>query len=186
VIATARLQHPPAACLVPVRTLHLGARADPVAHAVAQRHVLQIRLDLGLRRVAARPARVRLERELVEVGGHVAGGARIGVVVPHAPDPVAALEDRHVLMAGAAQHHGCPDAAEAAADNGDGARPPSGRGRPVRGRSCAHGPDISPVARVPARVQLRKLGSRPRSCLDHEWTSGTSGPRPSPMTPSMR
>ena len=94
--------------------------ADPVEHAVAPRDVLEVGLDLGLRRVAARPARVRLEGELVEVRGDVAGGAGIGVVVPDAADPLAALEDRDVVVAGAAQHHGRADAAEAAADHGDG------------------------------------------------------------------
>ena len=94
-------------------------RADPLEHPVAPRDVLEVGLDLGLGRVAARPARVRRERELVEVRGDVAGGAGIGVVVPDAADPLAALEDGDVLVAGAAQHGDGADAAEAAADDGD-------------------------------------------------------------------
>ena len=49
----------------------------------------------------------------------VAGGAGIGVVVPDAADPLAALEDGDVLVPGAAQHGDGADAAEAAAHDGD-------------------------------------------------------------------
>ena len=90
---------------------------------MAARDVLEVGLDLGLGRVAARPARVRVERELVQVRRDVAGGAGIGVVVPDATDALAALEHRHVLVAGPAQHHRRADAAEAAADDGDRPRP---------------------------------------------------------------
>ena len=87
------------ALLVPARALDLGAGADAVEHAVGARDVLEVGLDLRLRRVAARPARVRRERELVQVRRHVAGGARVGVVVPDAADALAALEDRDVVVA---------------------------------------------------------------------------------------
>ena len=50
--------------------------------------------------------------------GDVAGGAGVGVVVPDAADALALLEDGDVLVAGALQHHGGADAAEAAADHG--------------------------------------------------------------------
>ena len=109
--------------------LHLGARPDAVEHAVAARDVLEVGLDLRLRRVAARPARVGLERELVEVRRHVAGRAGIGVVVPDAADALALLEHGDVVVAGAPQHHDRADAGEAAADDGD------------RGTVRAHGSD---------------------------------------------
>src|SRR3954454_7476930 len=129
VLAGAGLKDPLRAVLVPARALHLGARADAIQHAVAPRDVLQIGLDLGLRCVAARPARVGLERELVEVRGHVAGGAGVRVVVPDAADALAPLEDRDVLVAGAPQHHDRADTGEAAADDCD------------RGTVGAHGSD---------------------------------------------
>jgi hypothetical protein len=44
---------------------------------------------------------------------------RVGVVVPDAPDPLAALEDGDVVVAGALQHGHRADAAEASADDGD-------------------------------------------------------------------
>ena len=47
---------------------------------------LEVREDLGLLAERARPRRVRLERERVEVRRHVARGARIGVVAPGAAD----------------------------------------------------------------------------------------------------
>jgi len=39
--------------------------------------------------------------------------------MPDATEPFAALEDRHVVIAGAAQHHRGAHAAEAAADHHD-------------------------------------------------------------------
>jgi hypothetical protein len=86
---------------------------------VAAGDVLEVGLDLGLRRVAARPPGVGRERELVEVRRDIAGGAGVGVVVPDAADALAALEDRDVLVARAAQQRDRADAAEAAADDGD-------------------------------------------------------------------
>ena len=54
------------------------------------------------------------------MGGDVAGGARVGVVLPDAADPLALLEDGDVLVALALQHRRGADAAEAAADDRDG------------------------------------------------------------------
>ena len=64
---------------------------------MAARDVLEVGLDLRLGRVATRPPRVRVERELVQVRRDVAGGAGIGVVVPDTADALAALEHRHVV-----------------------------------------------------------------------------------------
>ena len=71
-------------------------RSTSRASTPARRARLHVGLDLRLRRVAARPARVGRERELVQVRRDVARRARIGVVVPDAAEPLAALEQRHV------------------------------------------------------------------------------------------
>src|SRR4029077_1466384 len=119
--------------------------------------VLQVVLDLGLRRVTARPARVWLERELVQMRRHIAGRAGIGVVVPHAADPLAALEDGHVLMARALEHHGRPDTAEAGADHDDRLRPASPAAMQARAvcesrsqlhRACQPTPSSRPPAQL--------------------------------------
>ena len=73
--ARARLRAPLAALARPSSRASPRCRADPIEHAVAARDILEVLLDLGLRRVAARPARVRRERELVQVRGDVARGA---------------------------------------------------------------------------------------------------------------
>ena len=59
----------------------------------------QVVPDLGLRREGARPVGVGREGERVEVRGHVAGAAGIGVVAPRAADVVGALEHDEVLDA---------------------------------------------------------------------------------------
>jgi hypothetical protein len=58
-----RVEQPLRSLAVPAGALHLGAGAHALEHSVAARDVLEIGLDLGLRRVAARPPRVGGERE---------------------------------------------------------------------------------------------------------------------------
>ena len=82
----------------------LGAGAHAVEHALLARDTLDVGLDLVAWRVAPRPVRVRRERELVEVRGDVACDARVACWLPDAADALAALEDRDVVVAGAAQH----------------------------------------------------------------------------------
>ena len=84
----ARLDAPASGLLVPVRAGDLAIQADVRAHAEALRAVAQVGVDLGLGRVGAAPAGVRRERERVQMRRHVAGAARIGVVVPGAADVV--------------------------------------------------------------------------------------------------
>ena len=108
-------------------------------------NVLEVGLDLRLRRVAARPARVRGEGELVEVRGNVAGGARIGVVVPNATDTLATLEDGDIAVTGAPQHHGRSDPAEAGADHGHRAGPIPSAAVPIHARVRAHVADSTPL-----------------------------------------
>ena len=52
------VQRPRAARLVPGRRGHVCVRPRPIEHALAARDVLEVRLDLGLRRVSPRPPRV--------------------------------------------------------------------------------------------------------------------------------
>src|SRR5262249_37351540 len=110
--AGAGLKLPPTALLVPTCTSHLGPGTDLAEHTEAARDPFNVSLDLGLRRIAARPA-VGRKGVLVEMGRDVASGARVGVVLPDATDPLALLEDGDVLVALALQHHRSADAAEA-------------------------------------------------------------------------
>src|SRR5690606_40002411 len=50
------------------------------------------------------PVRVEGERERVQVGGYVAGAARVGVVAPGAADVVGPLEDEQVVEARSEEH----------------------------------------------------------------------------------
>jgi hypothetical protein len=75
-----------------VRTDHLGTSTDPVEYAEIPGDLLEVSLDLGLRRVPARPPWVRGEGEFVKMGGYVARRPGIGVVVPDSAYAVAALE----------------------------------------------------------------------------------------------
>src|SRR5438067_2100943 len=68
------------------------------------------------RRVVARPARVRRERERIEHRRNVNRGARIAGVSPRAADPVRALEDDEVVDAGRPQLDRRAEAAEAGPD----------------------------------------------------------------------
>ena len=115
----ARLEPPALAVRVPLGPLNLCAGADGVEHAVAAGHLLDVLLNLRLARVAPRPARVRLERELIEMRGNVAGGTRVGVVLPDAAEALALLEDGDVPIAGPPQQDGGTDAAEAATHDRD-------------------------------------------------------------------
>src|ERR1044072_5037039 len=119
------LKRPASPLLIPAGAFDLNPGADPVAHAEVPRDPLEVSLDLGLRRVATRPA-VGREGKLVEVRGDVAGGAGGGVAVPDAPDPLALLEHRHALVPSALQHPRRPDPAEAATDDGDRTRAAGG------------------------------------------------------------
>jgi len=95
--------------------VHPQMRADPEAlHAV-----FEIRADLGLRREHARPARVRRERERVDVRLHVAGAPGIVVVAPRAADRGRLLEHDEIRDARLPQANGHPEPGEAGADDGD-------------------------------------------------------------------
>ncbi len=114
----ARLERPGAPLLVPTSGGHLSAGADLLQHPETPRDTFDVRLDLGLGRVTARPA-VGREGELVEVRRDVAGSAGVGVGVPDPANAIGLLEDCDVLVALATKRGRGPDAAEAAADDCD-------------------------------------------------------------------
>src|ERR1022692_3976038 len=74
---------------------------------------------LLLRREQPAPRRVQLEGVGVQRGGHVAGAARILVVVPGPPEVVAFLQDHEVVEAGLLQGDRHPDTAESGANDHD-------------------------------------------------------------------
>src|SRR3712207_9317417 len=98
------IRRPPRSTLFPYTTLfrsagalELGVEADVRGHAVALGAVLQVVEDLGLGRERARPVRVRRERERVQVRGHVAAAARIGVVA-RSEEHTSELQSRQYLV----------------------------------------------------------------------------------------
>src|SRR5439155_11456011 len=96
---------------------HLGAEADARAQPVFVGAVAQIGEDLGLRREAARPVVLGLERERVEVRRNVAGRARVAVLAPAAADLVGFFEDDEVVDARAPERDGHAEPAEAGPDD---------------------------------------------------------------------
>ena len=87
--------------------------------ALVGRDPAQVVADLGLGREGRAPVRVGREGERVDVAGHVAATARVGVLAPGAADLARPLEDDEVVAAGALQPAGHREAGEAAADDRD-------------------------------------------------------------------
>ena len=90
-------QRPAPRLVVEGRADRLDAEAQVRREPEVLAQSLEVVEDLRLGRVAARPVVAGRERERVEVRGHVAGGAGVGVGAPDAADGLAALEDREVL-----------------------------------------------------------------------------------------
>ena len=80
---------------------------------------LEVGADLVAARVGARPVRVRVVGEAVQVRRHVARDAGIGVVAPGAADGCRPLEDDEIVAARAAQRHRHAESGEAGADDRD-------------------------------------------------------------------
>src|SRR5262249_24515916 len=112
-------ERPDAGGLVEPRLGDLAPGAEVGAQLPLVDDAPQILPDLLRRRIASTPARIRLDREGVHVRGHVAGGARVGVVAPGAAHFVGALEDRERVDARLAQPHRRADPGEARADDRD-------------------------------------------------------------------
>ena len=112
-------QRPATDLRVEGRFLGLHPQAQVRLQPVLTDAVLQVAQDLRLRCVAARPVVSRRERERVEVGGNIAGSARVGVRPPDSADRFAALEDREVGEVGLLEPDAQADPAEAGTDDAD-------------------------------------------------------------------
>ena len=93
------LHDPPLEAVVPGRLDRVGLEVDVRDDGEALRHVEEIRLDLGLLREDARPARVASEGERVHVRRRVARAPGVRVVSPGATDLTGLLDDDEVADA---------------------------------------------------------------------------------------
>ena len=111
---------PPAPCAgIPRRRRDARVRPQVGADAEAVGAVLEVAEDLGLVGVRLGPVGLQGEGIGVEVRGHVAGGAGVGVRPPGAADAVGRLEDHEVAPAGLDQLDGQSEAARPRSDDGD-------------------------------------------------------------------
>ena len=115
---------------------HLGVEPAVPAHVVLVRDVPDVVEDRRLPGEPVRPAWVGLERERVERRGHVAGGARVGVLPPHASDVAALLEHHDVVVAAPLELDHRGETAEAGPDDRD-------RRRAAGGGRAGHSPGSS-------------------------------------------
>src|SRR5271170_921504 len=81
--------------------------------------VFKIGVNLRLRAIGLRPVGLRREGKGIEVRGHVAGAAGIGIVPPGAADALRLLQDDEILIARALQPDPGTDAARSGADDSD-------------------------------------------------------------------
>ena len=112
-------QRPATGLVVPRAGADLDARHHEAIDPVLAGHVVQVGEDLLLRRAQARPVTALRKRERIQVAGHVAGRARVGVVEPRAAEVGAPLEDRHVVEAVLLQLDRGGQPPKAAADDHD-------------------------------------------------------------------
>src|SRR5690606_3552194 len=106
-------QPPPLRGLVPGRLVDGVGQAQVWPQPEPVDAVAEVVPDVLLGGEGVPPVRVEGEGERVEMGGYVAGAARVGVVAPGAADVVVLLEDEQVVEAVAAQHDRGSQAAEA-------------------------------------------------------------------------
>jgi hypothetical protein len=104
---------------IPVRPLHRRAEPEATGQAFGVDDVLEVGADLVTAREGARPRRIRVRGEAVEMRGHVARDAGVGVVAPRAADGCGALEQDEVVASRAAQGDRRADACESRADDRD-------------------------------------------------------------------
>ena len=95
-IAVVGADQPDLLVLVPGEVQDRDPEPEPVEHPGLLGGALEVGLDLRLRGERARPVGVGREAEGVQLAGHVAGGAGVGVVPPGAADGVALLHDDEV------------------------------------------------------------------------------------------
>ena len=119
---SARPPPPPSTTTTPSSQRHdttsTPCRTSPIDSEVP-RHLLEIPEDLRLRRADPRPVAALRERERVQVTRHVAGAARVVVVVPRPADARRPLEHGHIVEPVPAQLDRSREAAEPGADDHD-------------------------------------------------------------------
>ena len=98
-IARLRIDAPAAFGLIPGRLRRFGRKAKVGRQLVLARDALKVGEDLRLRRIHARPVRIRLEGIRVEHRRDVARAARIGIARPCAAELAPALEHDEVAPA---------------------------------------------------------------------------------------
>ena len=104
--------------VVPPGGQQRAAEPEDVAQARALDDALEIALDLGAGRELRRPGRIEVIGQAVEVRGHIAGDAGVGVLAPGAAGAVGAFEHDD-LVAGGTCREGRRDAGEPGADDDD-------------------------------------------------------------------
>src|SRR5438876_2830023 len=156
-LAAGRAQAPDPGPRVEPGAGDLRAEAEVADEVVLPRAVLHVVADLFLGGPQSRPVRLLLEREAVEGGRDVAGGARVGVVAPGAAQAVRLLEDRERVDAGLLQLDAEAEPREARADDRD--------------ASLCHSGQDTPAAARPTMAR-----SAPRRTLTRRLQAGGSGP----------
>ena len=114
-----RVDDPALPVVVPARLRDGVAEANVRIHVEVTGAAAQVVLDLVPGGEGAAPAGVRGEAERVEVGGHVARDAGVGVVAPRAADVVGTFEQDEVLDPLLLEPDGHAEAGEAGADDRD-------------------------------------------------------------------
>jgi hypothetical protein len=97
----------------------LGVETAVGPEAVGADAILEIGEDLGLGREGAGPVCLRMVGERIEMGGHVAGAARVGVHPPGAARALVAVDEDEVPVTGANEAHRHAEAGKARAHDGD-------------------------------------------------------------------
>src|SRR5690606_27567550 len=116
-LALVRADLPARGLRVPARAGDIAAEQVPVEHLVLLGHRADVGLDLALPGERTRPVRIGREGVRVQMRGHVAGRAGVGVVAPGAADIVAALEHQIIGAPLLLQPDRQAEAGEPAADD---------------------------------------------------------------------
>ena len=116
-VAIGERQLPDAIFVTVVGLGHFGVEADVPIQVVLARTVLLVGEDFLLRCEAAAPGVMALEGKRIQMRGHIAGGAGVGVVTPAATHVVAFFNHQNILFALGFQANGHAESAEAGTDN---------------------------------------------------------------------
>ena len=136
--------------LVPGGVLDGDPEPEPVEDAGLAGDPLEVGQDLRLGRERPRPVGVGREAERVELAGHVARGARVGVVAPGAADGAALVDDEEVAEPVLVELDGGAEAREPGADD-ERVHALGQVGRGKRGRGGRRGHASNPANLLNAR-----------------------------------